>query len=149
VTSLTSTTRIEGKDEEDQGKSFFLILRMRCETKKERGSLRTSMRGESQGTKWLRLFWIKQLRCTGHTHTLSLSLSLSVSLARSLSLSLSLSVLGSRCKINRRISEPDSIFESGFSLFCCCCCEAAAIYLRFMFCLTSPGRNHVMLLRIH
>lgn len=107
------------------------------------GSLRTSMRGESEGTKWLRLFWIKQLRCTGHT----LALSLSHSLSRSLSLRLSL--LGSRCKVNRRISEPDSIFESGFSLFCCCCCEAAAIYLRFMFCLTSPGRNHVMLVRIH
>ncbi len=25
----------DGKDEEDQGKSFFLILRMRCEMKKE------------------------------------------------------------------------------------------------------------------
>ncbi len=47
------------------------------------GSLRTSMRGQSQGTKWLRLFWIKQLRCTGHTHTLSLALSLSLSLSLS------------------------------------------------------------------
>ncbi len=41
------------------------------------------MRGQSQGTKWLRLFWIKQLRCTGHTHTLSLALSLSLSLSLS------------------------------------------------------------------
>jgi hypothetical protein len=46
------------------------------------------MRGQSQGTKWLRLFWIKQLRCTGHTHTLSLALSLSLSLSRCAWLSL-------------------------------------------------------------